>query len=228
MTDDTMGWEELAAEPTLDLITYMQWGNQPEHRVLAEDAFIAFCLRFRDSIQQTCRIIAEKRGFDDKVADKIAEEVFEKFRKYPKYNNSKCKHGKIEKCVELYLYRIAERGLLDYVDGLTSPFSGEEEIVTEFPDIEEMDFTPERKAILLKEQEIIEKALARLTPKHKIVYLTYKRYEFDLNGGAHYLPHAFLRRLQAHLGGISQASIRVYKKQAFDKIKEYLDIYGAK
>ena len=223
-----MGWEELADEPTIDLITYIQWGNQLEHKVLAEDAFIAFCFRFRDRIQRTCRIIAEKRGFDDKVADKIAEDVFEKFRKYPKYNNAKCKHGKIDKCVEIYLYRFAERGLLDYIVGLSSPFSGDEEIITEFPDIEEMDFTSERKAILLKEQEIIEKALARLSPKHKIVYLTYKRYEFDLDSGKHYLPHAFLKRLQDHLGAISQASIRVYKKQAFEKIKEYLDIYGAK
>ncbi|MEQ1798320.1 MAG: hypothetical protein ABL872_10220, partial [Lacibacter sp.] len=69
--------------------------------------------------------------------------------------------------------------------------------------------------------DVIEKALARLTPKHKIVYLTYKQYEQD----GFKLPRKLLQSLREELG-ITQSSVQVYKKEAFDKIDEYLNIYG--
>jgi len=222
-----MNSEKMAEESTDDLIEYIKWGKQPEYKELAENAFIAFCLRFRDKIQTTCRIIAENKGYDHEVADKIAQEVFEKFYKYPNYKSSKCKSGDTDKCVELYLYKFAERGLYDYITNESSPFSGDEEIVTDYPDIEAMDAPQERKAELEKKYNIIKDALSRLSEKHKIIYLTYKQYESLLQGGKHNFRKPFLEKMQKSLG-LSQVSIRVYKKEAIDKIEEYLKIYGSK
>ena len=89
-----------------------------------------------------------------------------------------------------------------------------------------MDIPHERKAQLLKRYEIVKTALERLSPKHKIIYLTYKEYEEELKSGYNF-PPAFRKRIQDHLD-LSQASIRVYKKEAFDKVDEYLNIYGSK
>jgi DNA-directed RNA polymerase specialized sigma24 family protein len=224
-----MAWQELANELTADLIEYIRWRNQPEYKDLAEDAFRAFCFRFSPELQKTCRIICANRGYDSTVADEIAEKTFARFLKYPKYDHSKCKCGEIDKCVLLYLFKFARRLLSDYAISEKrgpNPFTGDEEIVTEFWDIEAMDIPQERKAQLLKKYEIIKAALERLSPKHKIIYLTYKEYEQELSSGYNF-PPAFRKRMQEYLE-ISQVSIRVYKKEAFDKVDEYLKIYGAK
>ncbi len=222
-----MSWQEVKDDPTPDLIEYIQWRGQPEYKTLSEDAFIAFCFRFRDDVQKKCRVICRNRGLDNTVADEIAEKTFARFLKYPKYSAAKCKSGDTDTCVKLYLYKFASRVLSDYIKSETdgpNPFTGEEEIIDDFPDIEAMPVPPEKKALLEKHYGIIKAALERLSDKHKIIYLTYKQYEDELNEGF-YLPRPFLKRLQDRLG-LSQASIRVYKKEAFDKIEEYLNIYG--
>jgi RNA polymerase sigma factor (sigma-70 family) len=227
-----MTLEELAKEPTEDLIEYINWDKQPEHKALAENAFITFCLRFRDRIQRTCWIIAENRGHDHTAAEKIAEYVFKRFLKYQKYNPKKCTLKNRDKCVELYLYRFAQRGLIDYETDLKNPFSNAQ-IRTEFPDVEdyfdleEEEPTEERKAEIRKKFDIIKLALERLTPNHKTIYLTYLPYESILKKGEHYLPHEFLKQLREKTG-LSQSTIKVYKNQAYNKIEEYLKIYGAK
>ena len=224
-----MAWKEYEHESTQDLIEYIKWGHDPQHTELAGDAFRTFCFRFSEDVQKKCRIICRKRRYDNTVADEIAQKTFERFYKYPRYDSQKCKSGDVDTCVKLYLYRFAANALSDYETMLKdgpNPFSGEEEIVEEFPDIENMDLPPETKAKLEIQQGIIEKALERLGPKHKIIYLTYKQYESDTKDG-YYLPRNLLKRLREKLN-ISQASIQVYKKEAFDKIAEYMNLYGKK
>jgi hypothetical protein len=224
--------EELAKEPTEDLIEIINWGKLPEHKELADNAFIAFCLRFRDRVLRTCWIITENRGHDHTAAEKIAEYVFKRFLKYQKYNPKKCILKDRDKCVELYLYRFAQRGLIDYETDLNNPFK-DAQIITEFPDVEdyfdleEVEPTQERKAEIRKKFDIIKLALERLSPNHKIIYLTYLPYESILKKGEHYLPREFLKRLQEKTG-LRQSTIKVYKNQAYNKIEEYLKIYGAK
>lgn len=224
--------EELAKEPTEDLIEYINWGKQPEYKELAENAFIAFCVRFRDRVQRTCRIIAENRGHDHNAADKIAENVFRRFLKYQKYNPKKCTLKDRDKCVELYLYRFAQRSLIDYETDLKNPFK-DAQVITEFPDVEdyfdldEEEPTEERKAEIKRKFDIIKLALERLTANHKIIYLTYLPYEAILKKGEHYFPREFLKQLREKTG-LSQSTVKVYKNQAYNKIDEYLKIYGAK
>lgn len=224
-----MAWQEFENESTEDLIEYIKWGEKPEHKDSAEDAFIAFCFRFRDDIQTKCITIAANRGYGDIVADEIAEKTFARFFKYPKYNSGKCKSGDTDTCIKLYLYKFAGRILADYIKNEKSggsPFTGNEEIVTDFPDIEAISIPIETKAALQKEFEIINTALSRLSPKHKTIYLTYKQYESEQRAG-HYLPRTLLNRLQNELQ-LTQATIRKYKEEAYKKIEEYLHIYGAK
>jgi DNA-directed RNA polymerase specialized sigma24 family protein len=224
-----MSWKELENDLTADLIEFMKWGNQAEYKQQAENAFRVLCFRFGPQLQKTCRIVCRNWGYDDGVGDEIAEKAFERFAKYPKYDHAKCKCGDIDKCLLLYLFGFAKNALSDYVAAIkdkrgTNPFTGDEEIVTEFFDIEALAIPAERKAVLLKEYEIIKEALARLSPKHKIIYLTYKAYDAELKAGFNF-PRPFLKKLQEYLG-ISQSSIRAYKKEALDKIDEYLKIYG--
>lgn len=70
------------------------------------------------------------------------------------------------------------------------------------------------------EQSVVVKAIESLKPSQRTVYLTYKQYEkLGFN-----LPKKLLEELREHLGGISQTTIRTYKKEAFDKIKSFTDI----
>jgi len=224
--------EELENEQTEDLIEFIKWGNQPEYKGLADNAFIVFCLRFRDRVQRMCRIIVEKRGYDYTIGDQIAEYVFGRVLKYRKYNPKICKLRDRDRCVELYLYKIAQTGLSNFETALKNPFK-DAKIITEFPDVEEFidmaeeELPEEKKAELRRIDEIIKRALERLSPAHKIIYLTYKPYEIKLNKGEHYLPRHLLKQLQEKLG-FSQSTIRVYKNQAYEKINEYLEIYGSK
>lgn len=224
-----MAWQELEKESTEDLIEYIKWRNQPEYKETAEYAFIAFCFRFRDDVQVKCRIIARNRGYDNTVGDEIAEKTFARFLKYPKYDGAKCKSGNTDTCVRLYLYKFAGRILSDYIKAEKegpNPFTGEEELVTDLPDVDAMDVPVERKAILKQKFEIVKNALDRLSDKHKTIYFTYKQYESILNDG-YYLPRSLSKRLQDELD-LTQATIRKYKNEAFEKVDEYLKIYGAK
>ena len=109
---------------------------------------------------------------------------------------------------------------------IENPFTGDEEIIREFPDIDNMGMGKERKAILKERFEHIQKALNRLTPKHKIIFLTYKQYESEIKDG-YKLPRKLLKELRTELD-LTQNSIRVYKKEVFDIVEKYLKTYGSK
>lgn len=66
----------------------------------------------------------------------------------------------------------------------------------------------------------IKSALETLSEKHKIIYLTYSSYEYPDKK----LPRPLLNKMREELG-INQATIRSYKKDVFDKVKEYINIY---
>lgn len=219
-----MSWEALKDESTENLIAYMQWKNEAGFEDTAKNAFRSFLFRFQEEIIKKTRVVTRKWGYDNDTADLIAERTFERFWKYPNFDISKSKAKDFDTGVIIYLFAIAAHQLADYKkeqNGEISPFTGDEIIIRELPNPENFNLPSERKAILKERHDIIEKALARLTPKHKIVYLTYKQYEQD----GFKLPRKLLQSLREELG-ITQSSVQVYKKEAFDKIDEYLNIYG--
>lgn len=222
-----MTWEDLKSEKTIDLIEYIRYKGQPDYRVLAESAFAAFTFRFRREVIDKCRRIGSKWGYDAEVCDLIAERTFERFWRYPNgFDSGNCGKVEVDDCARFYLFQIARNCLVDYGKELSgeasSPYDGTEEIIVEFPDIEQLDVPDDRLEDLRKIHDLIEHALLTLTPKHKIIYLTYKAYEKE----GYRLPRPLLRKLREELA-LTQNSIRVYKNEAFQTIEQYLKKYGA-
>jgi DNA-directed RNA polymerase specialized sigma24 family protein len=224
-----MAIQDLNAEPTENLVAYMQWRDNAEYVENAKAAFRVFTFRFQLDLQKKLIPTCINWGYDNQVAAEIAYQTFERVWKYPTYDKTKSKQEDFDKGVKFYLYGIASHLLADYKrieGGDVSPFTGDEAIVYEFPDIESMDIPKERKAILIDRYEHIKKALSRLSPKHKIIYLTYKQYEAITKIG-YKLPRRLLESLRTELD-LTQTSMRVYKKEAYDLVDMYLMNYDSK
>lgn len=221
-----MSWQELESEPTEDLIEMMCWKENPDDYRIAENAFTAFFFRFREDVVRKTRTVARNWGYDTDVGDAIAENAFTRFWKNPStFNSSKCKSLDINRCVRVYLYRIAQNLLADHRKLEDNPpaYTGEEEIMVEFPDLEKMNVPVERLRDMKKMYELINGALERLTPKHKIIYLTYRAFEKD----GMKLPRKLLQNLRDELD-LTQSTIRVYKKEANEVVETFLKVYGSK
>ncbi|MRT16513.1 RNA polymerase subunit sigma [Vitellibacter sp. q18] len=220
--------QDLNSETTENLLEYIQWKDEPDYAEIAIEAFRVFTFRFQLDLQKKLIPICTNWGYDEQVASELAYYTFERVWKYPKFDISKAKQKDFDKAVSFYLYGIAGRLLADYKKNqeIENPFTGDEEIIREFPDIDNMGMGKERKAILKERFEHIQKALNRLTPKHKIIYLTYKQYESEIKDG-YKLPRKLLKELRTELD-LTQNSIRVYKKEAFDVVENYLKTYGSK
>jgi len=178
--------QDLNNETTENLLEYIQWKDDPDYVEIAKEAFRVFTFRFQLDLHKKLIPICKNWGYDEQVASEIAYTTFERIWKYPKFDISKAKQTDYDKAVSFYLYGIATRLLADYKRNQEeggNPFTGDEEIIRDFPFIENMGMGKERKAILRERFEHIQKALSRLTPKHKIIYLTYKQYESETKDG---------------------------------------------
>jgi RNA polymerase sigma factor (sigma-70 family) len=222
-----MSWKELNTETTETLIQYIQWRNDPQLKQTGEDAFHAFCFRFQKDVVTKCRVICRNRGYDQEIADDLAQRTFERFLKYPGFDFGKSKANDYDSGVKLYLYRFAANLLNDFYKEQSNPnpnpYDGDEDLVYEYPDIENMSGKSEQLREIKAKFELIKKALERLGPKHKIIYLTYQQYAQT----GFKLPRHLTEKLRVELD-LTQATIQFYKKEAFDTIIAYLEIYGSK
>ena len=222
-----MTWEDVKDEPTGSLIDFIRYKDHADYKELAEVSFIAFTFRFRKEVICKCRNTGRKWNYDNSTCDMIAEGVFERFWRYPLgFEKNNCGSLEIENCVIVYLLRIARNCFYDYLKELSgessTPYNGTEEIVIELPSIEGLNVSDKRKEDLMDAHEKFERALAQLSPKHKIIYLTYKAHEKD----GFKLPRTLLKKLREELE-IGQNTIRVYKKEATDIIKQYFKKHGS-
>lgn len=204
---------------------YIQWKDEPDYAENAKEAFRVFTYRFQLDLQKKLIPICRNWGYDEQVAAEIAYCTFERVWKYPTYDKAKSRQTDFDKGISFYLYGIANHLLADYKkidDGEVNPFTGEEEIVWDFPE----DTNKERKAILADRQEHINKLLQRLSPKHRVIYLTYKQYESEIKDG-YKLPRKLLKKLRTELD-LTQNTVRVYKNEAFNAVEIYLKNYDSK
>jgi len=227
MSEMDMNWEELKDESTADLIEYIKCKEQNGYKELAEAAFVAFTFRYRKEMIDRCRRVGQKNGYDREIADMIAERTFERFWRYPfSFEKGNCGELSIDNCVILYLFRIARNCFFDYrkeiAEGI-SPYDGSESVIIEFPDIDKMEIPEEKLQDIKKMHDLLDKALSRLSPKHKTIYLTYKAYEKE----GYKLPRPLLKTLREELD-LRQNSIRVYKNEAFQTVEQYFKLYGTK
>ncbi|MDP2088541.1 MAG: sigma-70 family RNA polymerase sigma factor [Flavobacteriaceae bacterium] len=221
--------QDLNNEATESLLEYIQWKDEPDYAEIAKEAFKVFTFRYQLDLLKKLIPICKNWGYDKQIANDLAYEAFARIWKYPKFDLSKSTQKDYNKAITFYLYGIAKRLLADYKKSETevpNPFTGDEEIIRDLPDIESLGGSKERKAELKKMYELLDEALSRLTPKHKIIYLTYKHYESLTNEGYN-LPRNLTKKLQDELD-LTQNSIRVYKKQAIESVNTHIKIYGSK
>jgi DNA-directed RNA polymerase specialized sigma24 family protein len=223
-----MTWEDLKDESTADLIDYIRYKDEADYTELAESAFIVFTFRFRKEIIDKCRKIGRYWRFDTTEADTIAEEVFERFWRYPTgFDTAECRNADINKCVLYYLFTIARNCFADHSKERErenmSPYDGTETVVVEFPALENLELSEDRVLDLKRIAELMSNALNSLSDKHRIIYLTYKAYEKE----GYKLPRQLLKKLREETR-LKQPSIRVYKKEAFDTIEQIFKDYGSK
>lgn len=221
--------QDLNNEATENLLEYIQWKDEPEYMEIAKEAFRVFTLRYQLELLKKLTPICKNWGYDKQVANELAYEAFNRIWKYPKFDLSKSKQKDYHKSITFYLFGIAKRVLADYKKNETeepNPFTGDEDLIRDFPDLEMLEIGKERKAQLQKGYELLNEALSKLSPKHKIIYLTYKQYESITNDG-YKLPRNLTKKLQDELD-LTQNSIRVYKKQAIDSVNTHIKLYGSK
>ena len=221
-----MTWDDVKDEKTTDLIDYIKYKDQADYNELAEAAFAAFTFRFNKEIIDKCRKVGKKWGYDIETSDVIAERTFERFWKYPHgFKKENCGKLEIDNCVRFYLFQIARNCFFDYNKEISaeneSPYDGTENVIVEFPSIENLEINEDKLKDVERVYGIIETALSKLSPKHKIIYLTYKAYEKE----GYKLPRELLKKLREELE-LKQDSIRVYKNEAFQQVDNYFKLYG--
>ncbi|MPR37429.1 RNA polymerase sigma factor [Salmonirosea aquatica] len=220
-----MDLSELQDAATAELIEYIQ--GRDIYFEAAECAFKNFFFRFEGELTKKCRVVVRHWGYDEMEGDVLSEQTLEKFWLKPQgFDAGKCKVKDFDTCVLLYLLAIARNLLNDrHREALRhpDPYSGSEDIVVDFPDLEESELPPEKLRSIRAKYDLIIKALDRLSYKHRVIYLTYKSHEkLGMN-----LPRHVLRRLREELD-LAQGTIRVYKKEAYETVEQILDIYGKK
>ena len=219
--EDLLDWKEYQDESTEELIEYIRLKGEEGFKEAAEGAFHAFCFRFGEELMKACEVICKNNGLDKQVAAMITQRTLNRFWKYPKYDQSKSNAENVDKGLIFYLYRIAQRELINWRKEGASPFTGDEELIYEMPEPNYENFSVEKRGLLKKRYEAVKKALDRLSEKHRIIYLTYEAYKVP----GHNLPTHLRIRLREELG-LTQNTVKFYHFQANQKVEEYLEIYG--
>jgi len=195
---------------------YLDLKDDPEDSQWAEDAFHNIVFRYREQLLKDTTVMCRKNQLTETDAEEIANRVFERVWKYPSFKASECNAKDLDRCFRFYLNKIARRVFADHVTPDESPFTGNEKIVTSLVD-PNADHTPERLAVLKEKEAQLDLIFSKLSTKHKVIYLTYMLHEHE----GRYLPRRLSNELKDYLN-LSQSSIRVYKKQAFETVNKEL------
>jgi DNA-directed RNA polymerase specialized sigma24 family protein len=217
-----MDIKELESATTVELVEYIQ--GKAGYLDAAECAFRNLFVRFENELTKKCRQVAMNWGFDQTTGDILSEQALAKFWEKPEsFRVEICTVKNIDRCLFFYLLRMARNALADRQREVKSGrtyYNGDEAIVFDFPDHAESNLSVEQLNVVKAHYEKIDTALKRLTPKHKIIYLTYRTWEKEhIN-----LPRKLLKNLREELD-LDQDSIRVYKMEAKQEVDQYLAIY---
>lgn len=206
--------KDWSKKDSYELILLYQDENQSKS--VRDSSFYTLVIRFRKDIIHKCEIICKSYGHNMLVAEQIAEATFKSYAKKGAFELEKSNIKNVDIAFKIYLYGIAKRELINFYrleerkkNGFYS--DGTERIVKEIPTVNSKGLSIEIRVKLA--------ALNSLPDSHKVVYLTYTKYEkLGCN-----LPRKLQKELREYLG-VTQGTIRTYKKEAKDKIEEYLDV----
>jgi len=216
-----INWKVYENKSVIELIELIKMNRVHNHLDSATVAFEAFCFRFQFDLIRITEHICKNNGYDKIFAIEVVEKTFQKFWKYPGFDQAKVTASTPEKGVLIYLSRIAQHSFYDLVNekrGINiSPYNGEEMIIYDIPLPKNEIETSNTNYILLKQ------VFNTLSWKHKVVYLTYLAHE---NNG-YKLPRKLLSELRTKLG-ISQETVRFYRYEVVTKIREYKELWSKK
>ena len=209
-------WEEYDVKTTLDLITLFQ-KKKGGDKSMRKNAFFALVNRFKKDLLEKCEINCRRFKHPSSVAEIIADNTFQAYAKKGNFNTEKGQGITIDDSFRIYLYGIAKNELISFYRTEKKKengqyYDGTEHIITELPATDLSNLSIEAKI----KYEIVQ----ALSPSHRTVYLTYLAYEkLGCN-----LPRKLQAELRKYLGNVTQNTIRSYKKEANDKIKQALRI----
>lgn len=211
--------------PSDELIEYVSFQN--DYKNEAEIAFSVFCDRFQEKIFRKSEIYCNKFDLSEAVATYIVNCTFARVWKYHSFSKGKSKRSNVDAAIEIWLCKILYNEIVKYNTKNSCSEKDEEDlpIIDNFDalvdyfikcDDDEDDEVIERKRDLRKQLEDVDRALAQLSVKHRIIFLTYKAY-----GNDGYIPRKVSKALCERLE-LTQNSIRGYKRVAENHIKTYL------
>lgn len=190
-----------------------------EDEEAATKAFRLFVEVFESKINKQVGIIANKNGYDEKVAFEAIQCAFNKVWLYPTFDMSKSHYKDEEKAIVVWLIRIAVSQMYQFAKhGVCAQIKSDEDlsIIENAENFVESfhvsDLTPEQK---IQYVSYMEKKISALDEKHRIIYLTYKAYQTS----GKKLPRKLLEKLRKRLD-VTQTTIRVYKKEACETLND--------
>ncbi len=194
--------------------------NKDDDLQAAKDAFNLFVSYFESKIKTAVEINANKYGYDENVAFEAIICTFNKVWLYTTFDMKKSRCKDEEKAIIIWLINIAVSQMHQYTKkGECAQIKEEEDLsVIEdsytFIDAYKIaDLDPEQKMELVL---VLDQKISILDEKHRIIYLTYKAYQTR----GKKLPRNLLEKLRKRLG-VTQITIRVYKKEACEALHDY-------
>lgn len=221
---DIMNFETMSGS---ELVEFISW--KKEYPKEAEQAFTVFCSRYERDLIQKAEIYCSKFNYSEVEAMLVAHCTFAKVWKYPTFEIEKTKLKNIDKAILMWMYPILYTQIILLGKKNTCAEPSSEEDLSIVSTVEEMieirigDDIKKKKELKVS-LDFIDNAMLALSEKHKIIYLTYKAYE---EVGKN-IPRSVSKKLREQLD-LTHNSIRVYKMEANQHIKKYLEqINGSK
>ena len=206
-----------------ELLEYISFKDEFPNE--AELAFYVFCDRYQQDILQKSEIQCSKFEYNEAIAFLAAKCTFDKvWNKAHTFSMKKANTKNIDKAILLWMYKILYTQILLFKDRDTCAQPTEEEDLSLIENLDALVnvYAPENleKQKELKENlSFLERVLQGLSQKHRIIYFTYLAYkpEKDKN-----IPRSVSNKLKEQLD-LTQASIRVYRKDATDLVNNYIN-----
>lgn len=206
-----------------ELLEYISFKDEFPNE--AEMAFYVFQARYQRDILQKSEVLCSKFEYNEAIAFLAATCTFDKvWKNAHTFNMKKANTKNVDKAILLWMYKILFTQILLFKNRDTCAQPTKEEDLSLINDVDGLIkvHAPENleKQKELKENlSFLERALQRLSPKHRIIYFTYLAYKPDKDKN---IPRSVSNKLQEQLD-LTQASIRVYRKEATDLVNNYIN-----
>lgn len=181
-------------------------------------AFHTFCAKYDSRLLHLVEVQCTKLGYSAEIAFKAVECTFARVRRYPTFEKVKSKCKDLDNAIIIWLNKIAYTQILKFKNNKECAEVSKDEdlsVVNNATEFYEVQANYKYMTDDAKDEKIamLNRVLSSMEDKHRIILLTYLAYESLYKT----LPRTLLLKLRNQLN-LTQNSIRVYKKEAFDLI----------